>query len=97
MEQTKVRQVNCEIFSDTDKVIERIEEKIYSTRNKKEKQYYLQDIATEVEVLLFCSRYTEENYDCKLCRSLCHTRKEDISSLIKDVLGARNFWHKRYR
>lgn len=94
MEELKVQEIKCEAFLDTKKVIEKVEEKINSVRNTKERQDYFQDILSELNASLVCSKYNVESSDCQRCRDFSIVKKENTSSLLKNVKQPNRFYYE---
>jgi|GEM_PF-1832871 len=66
------RDINCNIFWDAGVVIKRADSRMKEARSTKEKQYYAQDILSEVETLLSCLYYNFQNADCLSCYSVSY-------------------------
>lgn len=76
--------IKCNIFWDTQAVIEKTEAKIKEAKSTKERQYYAQDILLEVETLLACSDYNAGNPDCISCHSILQRYAQEYKYLARN-------------
>lgn len=78
--------IKCNIFSDTEAVIKKAEDKIKETRSIKERRYYTQDILLEAEALMSCSNYNNKKQDCLDCHLVSVKYIQEYKHLAHDEM-----------
>ncbi|MEW6087315.1 MAG: hypothetical protein AB1498_03355 [bacterium] len=72
----------CRIFSGTDSILKKLVEAYNGAKGVKEKQYCAEDILVEVETLLLCPNYNNENSDCLKCHSMSRNYIQKYECLV---------------
>lgn len=75
--------VNCSIFQKQDSEIQEITAKINSVKGVLEKADFAEELQKEINVLLSCPDYNQENADCSNCRFIANIRKKATDLIIK--------------
>lgn len=80
------RDIKCNVFCETEAVIENSEAKIKETKNHKERKYYAQDVLLEAKSLLPCPDYKDGNIDCLICHSIALKYIRQYEYLAKNAM-----------
>jgi hypothetical protein len=75
--------INCPAFQKQEPAIEDITAKINSAKGVLEKADFAEELQKEVNVLLSCPDYNQENTDCSNCRFIANMRKKAADLVIK--------------
>jgi len=77
--------INCPInlFSQQEEKIQRLTQSINNAGSAAQKLPYAEALIEEVEVLLTCESYSEENSNCQYCRNISELRKKTANLVIK--------------
>ena len=76
-------EISCPIFRKQKPVIKYITDKINQVKGVLEKARFAEELKKEVDVLLSCSDYNDESFDCKNCRFIASLRKKTVGLIIK--------------
>jgi len=76
-------EINCSVFQKQEPVIKDITAKINSAKGVLEKADFAEELQKEVDVLLSCPDYNQENTDCSNCRFIANMRKKAADLVIK--------------
>lgn len=76
-------EISCPIFQKQEPVIKYITDKINQAKGVLEKARFAEVLQKEVDVLLSCSDYNNESFDCKNCRFIASLRKKTANLIIK--------------
>jgi len=81
--------IGCPIFLQQEIKIEPLTLRINSSRNIEEKAQFAQELAGEVEILLSCKDYNEDDFDCINCQTISTLRKKTVKLILMTsmVLG----------
>lgn len=83
MHKEEKAKIKCSTFQKQEPVIGNITDKINKAKDVQKKAEYATELQKEVDVLLSCSDYKEENLDCKNCRFIANLRKKTADLIIK--------------
>ena len=75
--------INCPTFQKQQLVIEDITAKINNAKDVLAKAEFAKELQQEVDVLLCCPDYNENNTDCKNCHFIANIRKKTAELIIK--------------
>lgn len=76
-------EISCPIFQKQEPVTKYITDKINQAKGVLEKARFAEELQKEVDVLLSCSDYNDESFDCKNCRFIASLRKKTANLIIK--------------
>ena len=79
----KNAEISCSVFQKQEPVIKDITAKINSAKGVLEKADFAEELQKEVDVLLSCPDYNQENTDCSNCRFIANMRKKAADLVIK--------------
>lgn len=79
----KKPQINCPVFQKQESVIRHFADGINAAHDIQRKAELGEEFKKEIDVLLNCPDYDDENLDCKNCRFITMLRKQTIDMLIK--------------
>jgi hypothetical protein len=79
----KDARINCPTFQKQEPVIKDITTKINSAKGVLEKADFAEELRKEVDILLSCPDYNQENADCSNCRFITNVRKKTADLVIK--------------
>ena len=79
----KNAEISCSVFQKQEPVIADITAKINSAKGVLAKAEFAEELQQEVDVLLSCSDYDEENTDCNNCRFIANVRAKTAGLIIK--------------
>jgi hypothetical protein len=79
----KDAKINCPTFQKQEAVIEDITAKINGAKGVLAKAEFAEELQQEVDVLLSCPDYNQENTDCSNCRFITNVRKKTADLVIK--------------
>jgi hypothetical protein len=74
---------SCPVFQKQAPVIKDITAKINSAKGVLAKAEFAEELQKEVDVLLSCPDYNQENTDCSNCRFIANVRKKTADLVIK--------------
>ena len=76
-------EINCPIFLKREWTIKELTRDINEAKAVSDKAERAEHLKNEVEMLLSCEKYDEQNEDCKNCRIISTLRKQTAEILIK--------------
>ena len=79
MKELYQHEIKCPIFLDSEAIIKKIITKLAKT-SFKERNFFTQDILTEVNALLSCGRFNRDCPECIKCRSISEQRRITFQS-----------------
>jgi len=79
----KDAKINCPTFQKQEAVIEDITAKINSAKGISEKAEFAEELRKEVDILLSCPDYNQENAGCGNCRFIANIRTKTAGLIIK--------------
>ena len=75
--------INCPMFQKQELAMEDITAKINNAKNILEKAEFAEKLQEEVDVILCCPDYNDENTDCSNCHFIANMRKKTAYLVIK--------------
>jgi hypothetical protein len=77
--------INCPInlYSRQEEKIQRLTESINNAKSAAQKLPYAEALIEEVEVLLSCESFSEQNSNCQYCQNIAKLRKKTANLVIK--------------
>jgi len=75
--------INCSIFQKQESVMQDIVEKINNVKEVQGKAELAEEMQNEVNVILLCPEYDENDLDCENCRFIASLRKKTADLIIK--------------
>jgi len=79
----KDAKISCPTFQKQAPVIEDITAKINDAKGVLEKAEFAEELRKEVDILLSCPDYNQENAGCSNCRFITNVRKRTADLVIK--------------
>ena len=76
-------EISCSVFQKQEPVIKDITAKINSAKGVLAKAEFAEELQKEVDVLLSCPDYNQENTDCSNCRFITNVRAKTAGLIIK--------------
>jgi hypothetical protein len=75
--------ISCSTFQKQEPVIKEITNKINMAKGVLEKAAAAEELQKEVNVLLLCQDFNDENLDCRNCHFIANVRKKTADLIIK--------------
>ncbi len=75
--------INCSTFQKHEPAIKKLTDKINTAEDPKEKIKYAEELLKEVNIILPCTGYKEEDIYCWNCHTIANLRKATAELIIK--------------
>ena len=80
---TEESEIKCGIFKTQEPHIKKATQLINSAQGAVQKAREAQNLLNEVDLLLTCVEYNDQNMDCQTCREIASLRKKTAELIIK--------------
>ena len=75
--------ISCSIFRKREPIIKVFTDMLNKTKDYQHKIEFASDLLRNLDILLDCSEYNVQSFDCKNCRFISNLRKKAANLVIK--------------